>query len=269
VHLSDYLQQYNRAHDISPSTLEHYHWVLASFERLHGPLHLENLTADAVNAWLIWLRERGRSPWTIKQRKISLLVLWRAAWLDGLAPPLPPIRRLRPCHFSPTAWTLEEVRQLIRTAEVFPARPLWTASLIRTGYDTGLRLGDLLSLQVGQIKSNPLGVVQHKTGRQVSLLLRPETLCAVRQQIMARQPSELVWPLWGRREAFYRHFRCVVRAAQIRPGTFRWLRRSAATACERVQPGAGTVLLGHTSRSTTERWYLDAAQLSHPPLPPL
>jgi monovalent cation:proton antiporter-2 (CPA2) family protein len=79
----------------------------------------------------------------------------------------------------------------------------------------------------------------------------------------------LVWPLWGRREAFYRHFARVVVAANIRPGTFRWLRRTAATQLERIEPGRGTELLGHASRSTTEQWYLDKSQLGTPPLPPL
>jgi hypothetical protein len=36
-----------------------------------------------------------------------------------------------------------------------------------------------------------------------------------------------------------------------------------------VQPGSGTVLLGHASRATTEAWYIDRSQLARPPLPPL
>jgi hypothetical protein len=61
----------------------------------------------------------------------------------------------------------------------------------------------------------------------------------------------------------------LVRSTRDRPGTFRWLRRTAATQAERVQPGSGTTLLGHASRSTTEAWYIDRSQLQMPPLPPL
>jgi integrase len=268
--LHDYLVRYNRTHDISSGTYTHYHWVLRSFERLNGhPVHISELTGDAVDSWLIRLRDLGRSPWTIKQRKISLLVIWRAAWMEHLAPPLDPVRRLRPLHHSPTAWTLAEVRTLIATAESYPVRSAWTATLVRVGYDTGARLGDLLTIRVGQITTNLLRLVQHKTGRPVCLRLRPQTIQAVADHTVGQSPTALVWPLWGRREAFYRHFRRVVSSSGIRPGTFRWLRRTAATQLERVSPGRGTELLGHASRATTEAWYLDRSQLVEPPLPPL
>lgn len=267
--LRDYLDRYNRAREIKPSTLEHYRWVIRSFERHNGQLRTSQLSGQAVDDWLIWLRDNGRSPWTIKQRKISLLVLWRAAWSDGFAPPLEPVRRLRPLQHAPEAWTLDEVRALIAAAESYHSRPLWTGSLIRVGYDTGLRLGDLLAVQVGQITSNLLRVVQGKTGRPVVCQIRPETRQAVDAYIEAYRPETVLWPLWGRREALYRHIRAIVRQASIRPGTFRWLRRSAATQLEIVSPGRGTELLGHASRATSEAWYLDRSQFGAAPLPPL
>jgi integrase len=267
MHLHDYLDQYNRSHEIQPATLEHYRWVIRSFEHRSGPIMLADLNADLVNGWLLWLRDNGRSPWTIKQRKISLLVLWRSAWFDGLAPAIPPIRRLKPLHHAPTAWTLAEVRQLLAAAEADRHRPAFWSSLIRAGYDSGLRLGDLLALCVHQVA--PLcTIVQHKTGSPVAIQFRPETLQAIRRQIVGLAAGDAVWPLWGRREAFYRAFRRLICQAAIRPGTFRWLRRTAATQLEREQPGRGTELLGHASRSTTETWYLDRAQLAAPPLPP-
>jgi len=78
-----------------------------------------------------------------------------------------------------------------------------------------------------------------------------------------------VWPWPYRREALYRHFNRLVTAAGIRRGTFRWLRRTAATQAERVQAGSGARLLGHASRATTEAWYIDRSQFEMPPLPPI
>lgn len=276
MHLHDYLDRYNRTHDIRPATLEHYKWVVRSLEKRSGPVMLAELHADLVNDWLLWLRDNGRSPWTIKQRKISLLVLWRSAWEAGLAPPIEPVRRLKPLHHDPQAWTLAEVHKLLEAAERF-TRPLFWCSLIRAGYDSGLRLGDLLALRISQVSAT-LNVRQRKTGSPVAIQFRPETLEAIQAHFGERKQTEadgsghkqtdLVWPLWGRREAFYRGFRRLVAASGIRRGTFRWLRRTAATQVETVQAGAGTALLGHASRSTTEAWYIDRSQLAHPPLPP-
>jgi hypothetical protein len=266
--LADYLRCYSRAHELRPSTLTHYHWVVRSFERHNGGLRTSALSAAAVNEWLVWLStDRHLSPWTIKQRKISLLVLWRAAWQDGLAPALEPVRKLRRLHHSPQAWTIEEVRQLIRTAESLSQRARWWSALVRAGYDSGLRLGDLLALEVPQL-SGVLGVDQIKTSVGVVVSLRPTTLWAIRLHLDGRHEG-LVWPWLFRRECLYAHFRRLVEQSGIRPGTFRWLRKTAATQLERVSPGASTALLGHTSRATTEAWYLDRSQLTAPPLPPL
>lgn len=266
--LQDYLNRYSLTHDVTASTVEHYKWVVRSFERLAGPVELDSLSGDDVNRWLVWLRENGRSQYTIKQRRTSLLVLWRSAWQDGLASPIQPVRRLKPIQHDPQAWTLDEVRKLIATAMADKRRPLFWGSLVRAGYDSGLRLGNLLAMRIGQV-APVMRLRQVKVSAPVAVQLRPETLKAVERQIAGRELSSLVWPLWGRREAFYRAFRGLVVRAGIRPGTFRWLRRTAATHVENVEAGSGTSLLGHTNRSTTERWYLDRSQLREPPLPPL
>lgn len=264
--LQDYLNRYNLTHDVTASTVEHYKWVVRSFERLTGPVELDSLSGDDVSRWLGHLKEIGRSPFTIKQRRISLLVLWRSAWEDGLAPPLQPVKRLKPLQHDPQAWTVDEVRQLLAAAEA-SSRPLFWCSLVRAGYDSGLRLGNLLALRVEQVAAI-VRLRQVKVGTPVSIQFRPETLEAIAAQVDGRGATDLVWPLWGRREAFYRAFRRLVASAAIRPGTFRWLRRTAATQTERVAPGSATALLGHASRSTTEAWYIDRSQLAHPPLPP-
>ena len=264
--LQDYLSRYSLTHDVTASTVEHYKWVVRSFERLAGPVELDSLSGDDVNRWLGHLKEIGRSPFTIKQRRISLLVLWRSAWEDGLAPPLEPVKRLKPLQHDPQAWTVDEVRKLLAAAEA-SSRPLFWCSLVRAGYDSGLRLGNLLALRVEQVAA-VVRLRQVKVGTPVSVQLRPETLESIRQQATGRDVSGLVWPLWGRREAFYRGFRRLVASAGIRKGTFRWLRRASATAVESVEPGRATELLGHRSRAVTEQFYLDRSQLSRPPLPP-
>lgn len=272
--LASYLA--NHPYGVSPGHTHQLRTSLAAWAKVAGHvLTLDDLRDEPLNAYLDWLRA-NRAPDTVRTRRGNLLILWHWAYQEELIDLAPRrIRRLRPIPRQPTAWTVQEVRELIATAERLPGcfhgtvrrRAAWWSSLIRAGYDTGLRLGDLLRLRTVEV--GPLiSLVQHKTGRPVNLQLRPATLAAI-DQTLADEPRDIVWPLWGTEETFFGHMRALVRLAGIRPGTFRWLRRSAATQVERVEPGRGTELLGHASRSTTETWYLDRSQLTTPPLPPL
>jgi hypothetical protein len=278
VLLSDLLTQYLVQHEYGVSA-GHAHQLrtsLAAWQAFAAhQLTVEDLADEPLNAYLDWMRAH-RAPDTVRTRRGNLLILWHWAYQEGHTDIAPRrIRRLRPIPRQPTAWTVQEVRALISTAEGLTGyfhgtvrrRSSWWSSLIRAGYDTGLRLGDLLALRT--VKVGPLiSLTQHKTGRPINLQLRPATLAAI-DQTLADEPRDLVWPLWGTEETFYGHVRALVRLAGIRPGTFRWLRRSAATQLERIEPGRGTELLGHASRATTETWYIDRSQLTVPPLPPL
>lgn len=265
----DLLTLYLRGHPygVADSTAVQLRCTWTAYARHSGRAGLDALDADSVNDWLDQLRI-DHAPDTVRTQRGNILVLWWYAFRERLVeePPLR-VRKLRPIRRSPTAWTLDEVRLLIAAAESFHTRRLWTGSLIRAGYDSGLRLGDLLALRRDAVAA-VMRIRQAKTSRPVAVRLRPETLQAIEAHLAISPPDTLVWPLWGRREALYRHLRQVVAAAGIRPGTFRWLRRAAATQMERVEPGRGTDLLGHASRSTTEQWYLDRSQLENVPLPP-
>jgi integrase len=267
----DLLNRYVREHPygVADATAAQLRYTLGSYIRFCGTCGLQILDCDRANQWIDELRQ-SRAPDTVRTQRTNLLCVWWWAYRERLVdePPLR-LRRLRPISRSPQAWTLDEIHALIAAAEAYPCRSQWTATLVRVGYDTGLRLGDLLRLRLVDVLAGHLAVVQGKTCRVVHVQLRDVTREALQRFTSGQPPPALVWPLWGRREAFYRHFRRVVEASGIRPGTFRWLRRTAATQLERVSPGRGTELLGHASRATTEAWYLDRSQLSDPPLPPL
>lgn len=276
--LEDLLAQYVREHPygISQGHADTLRWSIRAWEKYAGRrLSTADLNAQTLNAYLDWMREH-RKPDTLRSRRGNLLTIWRYAFETGIVDDGPrQVRKLRRVPRLPEAWSVAEVSQLIQAAadltgtfwKTSIGRAAWWGSLIRTGYDTGLRLGDLLTLGRGDVHP-VMQLVQHKTGRAVVVQLRPSTLAAI-DQTMADLPRVVVWPLWGRRQTFYEHFRHLVDLAGIRRGTFKWIRRTAATQLERVDPGRGTQLLGHSSRATTETWYLDRAQLGPAPLPPL
>ena len=275
--LHDVLATYVATHEygVSAGHAECMYYSLVVWEKWAArPLTVADLTDETLNGFLDWYRV-NRKPDTVRTRRGNLLILWHWAFQEGHTDVAPRrVRKLRPIARMPSAWTIDEVKSLLATAEALPGcfhrtkrrRSAWWGSLVRTAYDTGLRLADLLAVANVAIQDRMV-VLQHKTGRYVFVQVRPATLAAI-DQTMADESRELVWPLWCGRQTFYEHFKAIVQAAQIRPGTFRWLRRTAATQVETVQAGAGTALLGHASRSTTEQWYLDRSQLAHPPLPP-
>jgi integrase len=278
VLLTEVLDEYLSAHayGVSAGHAKQMRYNLSGWAQIAGHLvTLDDLSDQPFNTYVDWLRTH-RAPDTVRTVRGNLLILWHHAFETGLIDTAPRrIRKLRPVRRCPVAWTLEEARTLFATAEGLRGcfhgtrrpRAAWWSSLCRAGYDTGLRLGDLLALHVDMVRGLML-VVQHKTGRWVAVRIRPATLAAI-DQTLAEEPRDIVWPLWCGRPTFYEHVRSLVSASGIRPGTFRWLRRTACTQLERVSPGRGTELLGHASRSTTEAWYLDRSQLADPPLPPL
>lgn len=276
--LSDLLAQYIENHDygVSPGHAKQLKVSLRAWGTFLGSEPtVADLTDERINGYLDWMRAH-RKPDTCRTRRGNLLILWHWAFQESITDTAPRrVRKIRRVDRLPTAWTLEEIRSLIAAAGeltgAFHLKPwkrsAWWSSLIRAGYDTGLRLGDLLAIRSSEIRAS-MQILQHKTERWVHVSLRPATLAAI-DQTLADGSRELVWESWCGEETFYFHFRRLVSTAGIRPGTFRWLRRTAATQLERLEPGRATELLGHASRSTTEAWYIDRSQLNTPPLPPL
>lgn len=278
--LQNYLNRYNLARDIKPSTLEHYQWVVRSLDSFTGrPTLLAELSPDLINGYLLWLRDRGRSPFTCKQRRASILVLWRAAADENLATP-PIARQLRqvrtPDPPRPT-WLPAEVARLIDAAAVLGGsfrtlpginRAAYFRTLIAAAYDSGLRRSDLHALPIsstGQLTA----VRQLKTGRAVVVRLRPETERAV-ACFVAGTDRPLIWPLWSQyRTVFARQFQQIVAAAGL-TGTFSQLRKTSGTEVERLRPGSAWLHLGHSSPDTARQWYINQARAytDTVPLPP-
>lgn len=69
------------------------------------------------------------------------------------------------------------------------ARPDRSAVLLReayilVAYDTGLRMGDILSLRLEDIDLNgSMVVTRHKTGKPIRCQLRPETMAAIAKTV--------------------------------------------------------------------------------------
>jgi len=269
----------NHEEGLSKGAKDQLRWAVGAWQRWAGkPLTTDDFQRETFNGYVDWLKE-NRAADTVRTRRGNLLTLWRFAFEEGLTDNAPrKIRRLKKRRTIPTAWTPEEVDHLLEMADQATGRfattqiprDVFWRSLILTAWDSALRLGDLLALERTAIVGEKIVVRQSKTGDDVLVMLRPQTLAEI-ERCCADPPRRLIWPLWCRRDQFYVAFGRLVSDAKIRPGTFKWIRRASITAVERQQRGAGTQHAGHRTRAVTEANYIDPRQLDEdrPQPPPL
>ena len=145
------------------------------------------------------LRQRGLRRKTIAGMRSSLADFLAFSAATGrtpqnLADRLPPHRHLR--HESePHLWTAEEIRRLLALIDRQSAAGKRDYAMILMTARLGLRISDLRQLELGDLdwRAKTITIVQHKTGRPLSLPLlddvgwaiidyvrhgRPETACA-------------------------------------------------------------------------------------------
>lgn len=262
--LMHYVDRYCLCRSLSASYAASLRAQVAALVQWAGrPLKLSDLTDDLVSRWIQSLQRLGKyKPKTIREYRASVLAIWRDAY-EGRLTDVPPgrVRKVKVPRQPVEAWTLEEIRQLLEVCKGLRgivagtpvAKSVWWDRFIRLGYHSGLRLGDLLAVRGPQIDSDGLlRVTAAKTGEVISVRL-PGPLVPLR----LIQGCILPWP--GARRGIFRAFAGIVARAGVRPGTTRWLRRSAASYCESATPGAAKALLGHRTPGLAERHYLDAA----------
>ncbi len=273
VTLVEFARLYLNARDISAvyaGTVLRRAKAFQDFTREAVPSRL--LTENNLNAFLSSMAGIN-SPWTLKSYRGDLLTLWRACADEGLAafPIMRKIRRERLDALTPDCYSEADARKLLDVAVALKgglengvARKHYWPAMIRAGWESGLRRGDLWRLRRDQIRDGGTALVsQHKTGRVVVIRFRPSTMAALDA---INTPQPLYWPLSG--GAFGEHFRAIVKAAGLRKSTFKYLRRASGSQVEKMQPGAGHKHLGHTSPQTFSTFYDARLWADTLPLPP-
>ncbi len=285
--LRDLLTTYVASHEygLKESTVNFLSAAIGSYERfLQRRSAITDFNVSEINLFLDWLK-LNRKPDTFRTTRGGLLTLWKFAIDQGFTSIHPNgLRKVRIRRRSPTAWTPEELTKLIQTVSEPNAwsscrlpsgipQGIWWESIIRAAYDTGMRLGDLLSASPNQITvmkdAAIIRYVANKTGDEFFRSLRPRTWYAVQQTINCnRKHPSLIWPFW-KQDTFYDHFTQIVAKAAIRTGTFRWIRRTSVTWADIMTPGLGQQVAGHKSERVTSESYRDVSQIGFAlPCPP-
>lgn len=244
---------------------------------------VSQINKSIANQFVDWLKSRPITTTTQHTRRRAFVTLWKAAYDAGLCPIYEPCRRIKLIRKSPRAWSIDDVRKLVAVTRTDRTEWAWRvtagdywASLFAAAWDTGLRLGDLLSIERAWIQIDSatgaglLVMVASKTSKEHLCTLNPCTMQIIQATFEQQPKRRLIWPLRADRREFYRDTQKRFAAAGLQ-GTFRFLRRSAVTWAESQSPGLGTKLAGHRDSRTTRESYLDpllmpATRVTLPPI---
>lgn len=275
-----YLESLLLERDITPTYAESLRYRVDLYGVHLGRIAtLDDLTPDAVNAWVRAMQESGKyKPRTVRHYKDAILLTWRAAFDRGDAT-VPPwrIRRVKVPYTPVRAWREEEIRLLINAVGILrgsvPETKIrkrdWMRGYIFTAYSTALRRCDVMNhARHCDLCDGILTVTQRKTGYVVSRRVSVGGLAAL-ELIPFESPDDYLLPWPGDVRRFYESFRRVVLAAGIRAGTPKYLRRSSGSIVERDHPGQGGSFVGHRDPHVFDRSYHDRSiSLQVPEGPP-
>lgn len=252
-----------------PKTKEHYRRAVRWLsEMLDQPALLSDLTDDHVAGLMNWLQQnRGQTPTTANGAHKCLCCLWRFARDKGLVLTGPTVAPLKTPIRAPRAWRREELARLVTAARDargaicgMPASAWWLA-VLALSWDTGVRASELLSLQWAWLdwETGWLHVpAEARKGQHHDEVygLAQDTLELLRS-VPRHGPLILGWD--KDRSRYWQLWKDLLRRAGL-PATrytaTQCLRRTFATWLE-IGGGSATDALGHSSRDTTRRAYLD------------
>lgn len=157
----------------------------------------------------------------------------------------------------PKAFDIEEMRQMINHAATLKGKlangvkikHFWRAAM-HSAFSTGLRFGDLLSVEAGDIPENgELVIMQSKTGKPVTVRFSEAAM-----KFIKKHGHKMAFPWPGSQQAFITAFAILRTDAGVNHGTWKCFRRSAGSYAN--ENGKGHLLLGNT-QTVFEQHYRD------------
>lgn len=270
--LRDLLVRYMAANECSPRYAES---LLRTVRRAEdsGIVEVCQLVPERVNKFLAGLDVGQTTRHNIRR---ELLTLWRFAhdreWTDVYPAR---VRKIRAAFAAPETWELSGLSKILEAAEQ-DETPISSRVTLRRcdvipawaglAYETGMRFADIHALTKKHFRNECVAVTAQKTGKPLVRVLSEQTQHDVARLFLHSPDGTLFKWLLPRRRAFLM-WRAFLDKHGF-GGSTKWFRRAAATAIERVQPGAATSFLQHSSPMLVRRHYLDGTQAAPPMSPP-
>lgn len=249
--------------ELSAKTRSHLLECVAAFSRWLGrPAFVDDLSAEAMNTFLLDCIAAGRSPYTAKCRRTGLMVLWRFAQRLQLSTVQPGVRSVDCPPLAIDGYDLgrmdalltfvQKMRGTVRYTGV--PRSIYWDSCLRTKWDAGLRAGDMTRIQSEHFDSSGwLWANESKTHKGGWLPIQLSTAQAIVECLSRRPGRDLIWPGYSPR-TFCRAFSKIAKESGVN-GTTRFVRRGASSELESKHPGEGWKFLRHSCPQLFQRHY--------------
>jgi integrase len=239
-----------------------------------GAAHLSDLRRSTVQEWVAGQARGGVAPSTIARHLAVLRACLSAAVLDGLIT-VNPAARVDVPRAAKTEQRFLSVDEVQRLYEAV-ASPY--QSMIAFGVACGLRIGELVALQAGDVNlfrqtvtvrrtvladSGEVGPVKSRAGEGRVVPVPPRVAERLARELSGRHPAAYVWPTPGGRAWKPGNWRrdvwqpAVQRAGITPPPTPHAMRHTAVAAW--LRSGASLYeasrWAGHASTTTTDHIY--------------
>ena len=234
---------------------------------------IDDLRKPVLIGFLRWLNdEKGLAPKTCNERVGRLKTLWQWLAEEELLDRIPPKNiRLQEPESTPTAWTIDELTTLYRSAGAMPgqicgipAGSWWQAWLLWL-WNTGARCGESFALEWSHVRDNGLVVVPAdvRKGRKKTAYYR---LWQETYEMMLGIRTELpnVFPWAGCIGSYYHSWKVLLRIAGLPNGRKRKtqsMRVSHATWIT-IRGGDASSSLMHSDPATTRKHYIDSQMVA-------
>ena len=265
--LAELLERYALLMGLSDRSVVLYGHTISKFaqflEREPQVADLEDVTVAKFLRWRAGNVRSGKpvSPQTVSKDRSQLLALWNWSCRKKLHPgEWPGLPRQKKVRKTPVAYTSHDIEAMIIAARRRRGDAAWWwSTLIQTAWQTGERIGAMLSLRWGDVDANRRLVTFRAETRKGGIAdnVQPITAALAEELDTKRgQPDALVWPRTGHPLSIYPSLRLVCKAAGVTPRGFHGIRRASASY---VAAGGGdaTSHLGHADPAMTRNHYLD------------
>jgi len=268
--------------DRSARTVQAYETSLCYWEQLTDDPPLKSINNQTLDRFKAALVAHGLGPVSVNRVLRHLKAIFRRIGPAetrnpgglGILYHVPYTRALRQPAKIPRVLTVAQLAAIFDACDVatwplsdksgLAPEVFWRATLT-LAYNLGLARDDLFSLRAEAVDLNAgfVTVVRGKTGRILRLPINA-SVDKVLRVLMQPGRERLLYQTKSNRQ-LYRQFHAIQKAAGIAKPYFGFhdLRRTCATELERLAPGAGTFMLGHSNPAVTWRHYRNPTEAVH------
>jgi len=223
-----------------------------------GPYRtLQDVRPVDVEEFLVWLRRQGRKESTVANRYRSLRRFFRWCLAQGfvLRDPTHGLSEPRVRVEAVMPYTDEEISRLMLATRRWPALALRDQCIIALLYNTGMRAGELATLQTEHVREGAVKV-RGKGAKERWVALEPTTEKLVRAWLSGREGKRLAFSLSvSALDKTLKRLAAVAQVSHVHAHRFR-----DTFAVRFLENGGGIddlqVLLGHSKIETTLRYVM-------------